>query len=218
MVQEHNLKAADIETAKINAQMRDFKLAISTGRAEDPTSTRGGVLILVDTTQVGMEDDDILNEDPGFIRIRLTWGADKLDVANVYAPAQPSSRLDFYNTLRQKLTANTIVGGDWNTVSDTTLDVRSSNPLGYENRGATLLATVMGEHGLTDERREQLGSEREYTRTADDGSISTRLDRWYVPVDKEWRWTFEVTPGFSLTPQGSDHSPVWLEVDNKTEK
>jgi hypothetical protein len=68
-------------------------------------------------------------------------------------------------------------------VSDTTLDVRSSNPLGYENRGATLLATVMGEHGLTDERREQLGDEREYTRTADDGSISTRLDRWYVPVD-----------------------------------
>eukprot|EP00966_Prymnesium_polylepis_P296765 6855937-Prymnesium_polylepis.1 len=41
---------------------------------------------------------------------------------NVYAPAQPSSRLDFYNTLRQKLTANTRVGGDWNTVSDTTLD------------------------------------------------------------------------------------------------
>ena len=39
---------------------------------------------------------------------------------------------------------------------------------------------------------------------------------WYVPVDKEWRWTFEVTPGVSLTPQGSDHSPVWLEVDNKT--
>jgi hypothetical protein len=103
MVQEHNLKAADIETAKRNAQMRDCKLAISTGRAEDPTSTRGGVLILVDTTQVGMEDDDILNEDPGFIRIRLTWGADKLDIANVYAPAQPSSRLYVYNTLRQNL-------------------------------------------------------------------------------------------------------------------
>eukprot|EP00966_Prymnesium_polylepis_P102475 2373832-Prymnesium_polylepis.1 len=74
----------------------------------------------------------------------------------------------------------------------------------------------MGELGLTDERREQLGDEREYTRTADDGSISTRLDRWYVPVDKDWRWTFDVTEGFSLTPTGSDHSPVWLRIDNKT--
>eukprot|EP00966_Prymnesium_polylepis_P086440 2001045-Prymnesium_polylepis.1 len=165
VVQEHNLSATEVKTAKRNA--------ISAGRKDDPASTRGGAFILVDTTQVGLEDEDILYEDPGFVRVRLTWGADKLDVANLYAPVQPLGRIDFYNTLRQKLSSDTVVGGDWNTVSDTTLDiVRSSNPLGYQNRGAALLATIMGEHGLTDERREQLGNEREYTRTADDGSIS----------------------------------------------
>jgi hypothetical protein len=98
--------------------------------------------------------------------------------SRTYTPRKKCpARIDFYNTLRGRLSSNTIVGGDWNTVTDVTLDVRSRNPLGYQNRGASQLATVMGELGLTDERREQLGDEREYTRTADDGSISTRLDR-----------------------------------------
>ena len=213
MGQEHNLDADELDTARKKALIRDFQLIVTSGRADDPTSSRGGVFILIDTKQ--MSEAKILHEDPGFIRVTVDWGAEKLDLANVYAPVHDSARIDFYNTLRGRLSSNTIVGGDWNTVTDVTLDVRSRNPLGYPNRGASLLATVMGELGLTDERREQLGDEREYTRTADDGSISTRLDRWYVPVDKDWRWTFDVTEGFSLTPTGSDHSPVWLRIDNK---
>ena len=102
MVQEHNLSVTEFDAAKRNAQLRDFKLVISAGRADDPNSTRGGVFILVDTTQVGLEDNDILYEDPGFIRIKVTWGSEKLDIANVYAPARDIGRIDFYNTLPQQ--------------------------------------------------------------------------------------------------------------------
>ena len=64
----------------------------------------------------------ILYEDPGFIRVTLEWGAEKLDLANVYALVRDSARIDFYNTLhvRGRLSSSTIVGGDWNTVTDVT--------------------------------------------------------------------------------------------------
>ena len=70
-------------------------------------------------------------------------------------------------------------------VPDVTLDVDSDNPLRYhaQNQGADILETIMSNVGLTDERREQLGMEAEYThkqKTAPPGRqkvTSTRLDR-----------------------------------------
>eukprot|EP00966_Prymnesium_polylepis_P216349 5008392-Prymnesium_polylepis.1 len=56
-----------------------------------------------------------VEEDAGFIRVKLDWGSEELDIANVYALAKPAGRLDYYNTLRARLDKTTIVGGDWNT-------------------------------------------------------------------------------------------------------
>ena len=56
-----------------------------------------------------------------------------------------------------------ILGGDWNCVPDTTLDVQSTKPLSYANIGATLLGDITREVGLHDFRREQLGNHREPT-------------------------------------------------------
>jgi hypothetical protein len=107
----------------------------------------------------------IVEEEAGFIRVKLDWGSEELDIANVYAPVKPAGRLDYYNTLRARLDKTTIVVGDWNTVGDKTLNVRSRDPLAYPNIGSSLLGKIMGDLGLVDERREQLGQEREYTRT-----------------------------------------------------
>ena len=51
MVQEHNLSPDKFEDVRRKAHLRGFKLVISAGRADDPNSTRGGVLILLGDTQ-----------------------------------------------------------------------------------------------------------------------------------------------------------------------
>ena len=126
----------------------------------------------------------------------MEWGSYTLDVATVYAPARPLARVDFISGLRNRITEDTIIGGDWNTVTDKTLDVKSRDPLGYDDRGGRLLSEIMIEKQLVDERREQLGNDAEYTRigTVTGGHItSTRIDRWYVPEKLDYLWTFETT-------------------------
>ena len=63
--------------------------------------------------------------------------------------------------MKNKIEKTTIVGGDFNTVGDVTLDVASRNPLAYPNIEHTLLSQIMSDKGLVDERREQLGDELE---------------------------------------------------------
>ena len=50
----------------------------------------------------------------------MEWGTETLEFANVYAPARALQRIDYYNALRHKLSPDTIVGGDWNTVTQYT--------------------------------------------------------------------------------------------------
>ena len=71
MGQEHNLRADELDTARTKALIRDFQLIVTSGRADDPTSSRGGVFILIDTKQ--MSEAKILHEDPGFIRVTVDW-------------------------------------------------------------------------------------------------------------------------------------------------
>ena len=215
MIQEHNLNPVKHQNYVDTAKLKGFTLVISYGRADDEESRRGGVLILTNDKTTTL--NSVLNREPGFIRIKVEWGTETLEFANVYAPARPLPRVDYYNALRDKLSPNTIVGGDWNTVGDVTLDVQSANPLGYPNIGSTLLHTIMSDKGLVDERREQLGNDSEYTRDGNstNGWISTRLDRWYVPGTMDCLWTFEVDNSFIFKEKASDHRAVTVIIDNQ---
>ena len=118
---------------------------------------RGGVLIVLDDSSVVHKD--MLDKEEGFIRLKVEWGTQTLEIATVYAPTAPVARR--INHIKTRITRNTIIGGGWNTVGDKTLDVNSSTPLQYRNHGGTLLAHIMSDKGLVDERREQLGNEPE---------------------------------------------------------
>ena len=142
----------------------------------------------------------------GFVMIEVEWGGEILKVAGVYAPVtnNGTTRADFFRSLKGKITADTLAGGDWNCVPDVTLDVESQNPLGYPNKGATELAEIMGDVGLVDERREQIGTESEVTRRGRNnaGTITgTRLDRWYTPTTGKMGdvlWTFSIHNTFTF--------------------
>jgi exonuclease III len=182
-IQEHNVHPSKHSEAVDTAKMMGFTLTITYGRADATDSNRGGVLILTEDTQVQV--NEVVHAEEGFIRLKVKWGAKELDVATVYAPSRPVARIDFFNHIKTRIDSTTIIGGDWNTVEDKTLDVCSANPLGYANQGGTLLNQIMIDHKLVDERREQLGVGREFTRKGNTqrGTVSTRLDRWYTPED-----------------------------------
>ena len=99
-----------------------------------------------------------------------------------------------------------------------TLDVDSDNPLRYhaQNQGADILEKIMSNVGLTDERREQLGMEAEYTHKQKTGPrrrvTSTRLDRWHTPTGDDLQCNFEILNEFVYKKKRSDHYAVLLTL------
>jgi len=215
-VQEHML-SEDLHDEWTNkAKIAGFTLIISYGKADDETSKKGGVLILIDDS--ALDFAHTLHSQPGFLHVDLRWGGRDLRVACVYAPAHSGNeRLDFFNDIKTKLTSTTLVGGDWNCVPDKTVDVDSKNPLGYPNVGSQLMNTMMTDLGLVDERREQLGTEAEYTRKGNtaNGVTSTRIDIWFTPSNLDLLQTYHVDNSFIFKLNKSDHNAVSLELDNQ---
>ena len=68
----------------------------------------------------------------------ITWatytfeGDLELEFASVYAPSKAIHRVDFFTRIEKHLSKHTMAGGDWNCVSDVTLD---------DNRAKTLWGT-----------------------------------------------------------------------------
>ena len=179
---------------------------------------RGGSLIIVDTRQLTVRSTPVV--EAGLVTAEVEWGGVTFNLASLYAPAKAPERLRFLDGLAAKLTKDTILGGDFNCVPDVTLDVFSRNPLGYANQGATKLAEEMEKVSLADERRTQLGNERELTRagTTRNGQIGTRIDRWYTPTTgslKDMLWEFAVTNQFTFKKKASDHYGVILTMENQ---
>jgi hypothetical protein len=154
---------------------------------------------------------------PHITRVEVEWSGRLLELASVYLPQSPLARVNVLVGMDAHMSDSTLVGGDFNVVPDVTLDVQSSNPLNYSNQGAALLAQHMTSHGLVDERREQLGTEKEPTR--EEGGTSTRIDRWYVPtaaVFDDILWSFEISDTFIFKKPTSDHSAVLLTMEDAT--
>jgi len=141
------------------------------------------------------------------------------DVASVYAPSDPSKRIDFFSHLKTRISSTTMTGGDWNCVPDVALDVKGKNQLGYANIGAAQLATVMGDSDirLVDYRREQLGIDFEHTRKDPDVTkVITRIDRWYIPTDPalaNYLWDIHPRNDLVLVGKPKDHLPVVLTIE-----
>ena len=200
--------------------MKNITLVIGFADKAPDGVHRGGVLIMCDESTITHKSTKI--KSAGIVKVDLTWGGKDIEFAGVYAPAKSLERVNFFQTMRNQINKNTIIGGDWNCVPDVTLDIHSPNPLAYSNIGARLLTDVMTQHKLIDGRREQLGNEAEYTRSGNtsrdrlNNEISSRLDRGYVPDNEDILWTFEIDNSFIFKATSSDHSAVIATADNQT--
>ena len=202
-LQEHNLKK--LEAAKKMADEYGFYMFAVPLNSRTP---KGGTAILIPKAQLEAADKE--SHHAALARVKSTIRAlpdgrgiacdtlihgKKRRLACVYAPADPSERISFFNTLTRLIDNNTILGIDANCVPDVTLDRQSSAPSPYNNTGATTLNNVIASLGLIDVARESLGDRPFFTCFKD--RSKTRIDRIYVPDADGLIWTH--TPIFYRT-------------------
>ena len=140
--QEHNMSPDKNDELQRLATSKNIKLVIAFAPDNGSGQHPGGVLMLID--EKTLQYKNTLHNEDGFVMIRAEWGGDNIEIAGVYAPVSNAGTIkaDFFKKMKGKITQDTFVGGDWNCVPDVTLDVESSNPLGYRNKGASELAGV----------------------------------------------------------------------------
>ena len=162
--QETNLDPSREEEIKDLAKYYKFHFALAFAKANNDGTHYGGTLTLVDEKTAEIKNDYTLDENGGALVTELDWSGAKITVVNIYAPAKPVQRIDFFNEIKNKIKPDMIMMGDWNCVPDVLLDVQSPDPSKYKNFGGALLESIMHRNGLRDFRREQLSSDKEPTR------------------------------------------------------
>ena len=85
-VQEHNLPRNKEAQLTKTAKARGYTLIITFGGADDDTSERKGVLMMICDEVAEIKKTHYAM--PGFIRAEVQWGTKTIDVGCVYAPAQ----------------------------------------------------------------------------------------------------------------------------------
>ena len=216
-VQDHNMPPSRKADLTRLAKQKGVTLLMTSGHMDAQGDYHGGVLMMIKDARLTLIK--VLDEQPRLIRAELDFGGQAIEVASIYAPSDPSEKKIFLTDIRDKkmITHKTLVGGDWNIVEDKTLDVLSSNPLGYDNTGIDILHDITTRTKLRDIRREQLGNKKEYTRGGEtrNGYTMSRIDRWYVPETDDLIMTSGVTNEFVFKAKASDHHGVWLRIEDR---
>ncbi len=92
------------------------------------------------------------------IQIDLNIDSTTLHIINIYAPNTPVERRTFYeNILPQLSTQNTIIGGDFNCISDEQLDILRTDRLhlnnkSYRGKSPHILRDFLSQYNFIDKR------------------------------------------------------------------
>ena len=135
LIQEHNLNPKDRKKLDRNAKALGMSLVIGFANQNQNGVHYGGTMIISIDAMTTL--NKVLDETSDITRATYILEGDlELEFASIYAPSRALHRVDFFTRIDKHLSKHTIAGGDWNCVSDVTLDVQSKDPLGYPNTGA----------------------------------------------------------------------------------
>jgi len=147
---------------------------------------------------------------------------DHVTLCSIYAPDTPGERPDFFEFLKSELVnfrprGPLILGGDFNFVINPTSDRVGENIYRPQFiRGRDEFYDIINLFDLFDPFRVrqggQQGGQREYTWSNNAGSIRSRLDRFYAPLDSEMA---EIK---HLNSNLSDHRPVQLKFQSRKQE
>ncbi len=108
----------------------------------------------------------------------------RLQFCNVYAPNQVSSRKTFFENLPAVLKGGipTVIGGDFNSIEDIFLD-KNGGDRDLAVTALHALQKLKKQYDVKDSFRNLHPSSRIFTWNSADGSVSCRLDKFYVSGD-----------------------------------
>ena len=140
-----------------------------------------GVAILVKNASYYNLIDTCKDDKGRLIVLTLTIDEVAIQLASVYAPDRPYLRSFFFDKLRNKLCPQylTVMGGDFNMVEDIAQDRRGGRISAFHKKGLAELLKIKEEFNLIDIRGENNRNAKEYTWKSPDGTIRSRLDRFY---------------------------------------
>ena len=136
-----------------------------------------------------------------------------MKMINVYAPVIAKERKHFFSSLYKFLPGchPTILGGDFNCVTNVSLDKGGGNA-DYGDIGGEKLNTLCTDFNLVDAFRTKYPTRREYTWYNSTKTIVIRLDRFYVSKDLSKDITaFTHSP---IIENISDHGMVTLSLNH----
>ncbi|KAK1435326.1 hypothetical protein QVD17_01087 [Tagetes erecta] len=174
--------------------------------AVESSGRSGGLLCCWDHTILRI---DKVHKSPNLIALSGTWKGieDRVNIVNVYAPQDDSEKKELWDeilTLKDQADGIWVIMGDFNEIRDKT--ERSTN-----NGSKTSMDEFNKFIVAFDLHEFQMGGSK-YTWMKDDGSISSKLDRFLVCKEFISRWpTASVT---TLNRLWSDHNPVTLICNN----
>ena len=142
-----------------------------------------GTVILVSPKLVDCVGKVEKDHEGRVVCIHLKFPCGELVVCNVYAPNRPTCRKDFFTVLSSFVPgrANCILGGDFNCVPHSALDRRSRKSSSCCTVGMVELDLFVNHRDLVDMWRFQNPQLVACTWHKPDGSVSSRLDRFYAP-------------------------------------
>jgi len=147
-----------------------------------------------------------------FVRTVFSWESIDWTIVSVYVPNEVSRRKAFLRNVLPGLLVgqNLVVGGDFNCVLNTVLDVDSKNREPSAGAGRDLLVKAMQDTGTHDAYRTLHPTTRMYTRTGWGRQSPARLDRHLVSDS-----ILPMVGAVKKRVSGlSDHDPVLMTIDS----
>ena len=105
-----------------------------------------------------------------------------LQIINIYAPANPTDRKNFYTNLQNFIDYDqkTIIAGDFNMIENTLVDWTGGNPNKTHTIGSETLKIVKNKLNLIDIWGKNNPFQKSCTYHNADSTIHIRLDRFYI--------------------------------------
>ena len=212
-IQEHKL---DKKAAEDAINFCDARAIAAHFPYRSDEAAREGTAILIKLKPLAITADDITFDDCANSKCTtaaFTTNGRKEKIASVYLPTRPSERGTTIAEICESelLKGATVIGGDFNCVPDTNLDLSYSES--YENAHAHEWESYLTSLGLTDVLREQTGHKKGPFTRMPARARYTRIDRLLAKPNPGviHSASIDETFGFTESRPTPDHKAITLE-------
>lgn len=145
-------------------------------------SRQRGVSILINRKIKFTHNTTITDPEGRFIIINIILNNNQLTIGNIYGPNtdNPSFFQNFFATLSENTNNTVIIGGDFNTVINHSLDRSNNSTTNRTTKSTNIITQYANELGLGDSWRLQNPSSREYTFYSTVHKTYSRIDFFLI--------------------------------------